>query len=69
MQEGVYVLQKTCQKYNMTISSKETKTIAFMGTAPKTKIVCNNELVERIENLKYLYCALTYHYSRYIEKN
>lgn len=61
LQRSVYSLEKVMAKYDMTISSKKTKTIAFKGKDPiRSKIVINGKIVEQVNTFRYLGMDISY---------
>lgn len=61
LQRSVYKLQTCMINYNLKISNRKTKTMAFLGPDHlRCKIVINKEIIEQVSSFKYLGCTITY---------
>jgi hypothetical protein len=61
LQWAIYNLQKTVSDFDMSISIKKAKIMAFSGKDPvRSKICINNKMLEQINTFNYLGCTLSY---------
>jgi hypothetical protein len=60
LQEAVYKLSQTVRKYNLNISSKRTKVMAFATAEPvRAKIILNEKVMEQDGTFRYLGCKMS----------
>jgi len=61
LQRAIYKLYLVCKKYNMKISTKKTKVMAFEGDYPiRTKIVIDDHPLEQVSHFNYLGCYTSF---------
>ena len=59
LQTAVHKLNTIIEKYNMKISTNKTKVIAFRGKDNiRSKITVNDEIIEQVNNFKFLGCNI-----------
>jgi hypothetical protein len=60
--------QITTDSYNLEISPKKTKVMAFRGKCPvREKIIINDKTVEQFQDSNYLGCDISYSYDNDLE--
>lgn len=63
LQRALFTLYTIGQEYNLKISKKKTKVMAFRGKYPiRTKIIIENQPIEQLSHFKYLGCDISYDY-------
>jgi hypothetical protein len=68
LQKAVYLLYNVSKEYNLEIATKKTKVFGFVGTDHlRTKIIINDETVERVSQFTYLDCSISYQFSNDVE--
>ena len=68
LQQAVYLLHRISKEYNLEIAAKKTKVFGFVGTDNlRTKIITNNETLEKVIQFTYLGCSISYQFSNDVE--
>jgi len=63
--QSIYYISK---KYNLEIATKKTKVFGFIGTDhQRTKIIINDETLEKVSQFTYLGCSISYQFSNDVE--
>ena len=61
LQKSVFLLKNIGKEYNMKISTRKTKVMAFAGKDPvRSKIVLDNRILEQVSHFTYLGCDVSY---------
>jgi len=64
LQKAVYLLYNISKEYNLEIATKKAKVFGFFGTDHlRTKIIINDETLEKVSQLTYLGCSISYKFS------
>ena len=68
LQKAVYLLYNISKQYNLEIAKKKTKVFGFVGTDHlRTKIIINDETIEKVSQFNYLACSISYQFSNDVE--
>ena len=68
LQKAVYLLYNIFKECNLEISTKKTKVLSFVGADHlKTKIIINDETLEKVTQFTYLRCSISYPFSSDVE--
>ena len=68
LQKAVYLLYNVSKEYNLEIATKKTKILGFVGTDHlRTKIIINDETLEKVSQFTYLVCNISYQFSKDVE--
>jgi hypothetical protein len=61
LQRAVYKLSNTANKYNLKMSAKKTKVLAFVGmNSVRAKIMIDGKIIEQVNYFNYLGCNLSH---------
>ncbi|KAJ4443127.1 hypothetical protein ANN_04777 [Periplaneta americana] len=68
LQKSLHELNEICKLYDLKISVRKTKTMAFRGKHPmRSKIILENQSIEQVSSFKYLDCDMSYNMERDID--
>lgn len=68
LQHSVYRLYQICKVYNLEISEKKTKVMAFKGKFPvRSKIVINGNIIDQVSHFNFLGCDISYEYENDVD--
>jgi len=68
LQKAVYLLYNISKGYNSEIATKKTKVFGFVGSDHlRTKIIINDETLDKVSQFTYLGCSISYRFSYDVE--